>query len=70
MYDKEVKVKVCTKAFKYIIVNAKSREDAHKKAFNSFMDMPETEILKNSEIDDFFIETSIDGPQGGDMLHG
>lgn len=70
MYDKEVKVKVCYKAFKYIIVNAKSREDAHKKAFNSFMDMPETEILKNSEIDDFFIETSIDGPQGGDMLHG
>ncbi len=70
MYDKEVKVKVCYKAFKYIIVNAKSREDAHKKAFNSFMDMPETEILKNSEIDDFFIETAIDGPQGGDMLHG
>ena len=70
IFDKEIKVKVCYKAYKYIMVNAKSREEAHKKAFNSFMDSPETEILEGSEIDDFFIETSIDGPDGGDMLHG
>jgi hypothetical protein len=66
----EIPVKVMFKAFKYITVNADTREEAHKLAYNSFMDMGETEILNSSELDDFFIETTIDGDEGSDMLHG
>ena len=56
----EIPVKVKFKAFKNITVNA----------YNSFMDMGETEILNGSELEDFFIETTIDGDEGSDMLHG
>jgi hypothetical protein len=66
----EIPVKVLFKAFKYITVNAETREEAHKLAYNSFMDMGETEILNGSELEDFFIETTIDGDEGSDMLHG
>jgi hypothetical protein len=34
------------------------------------MDMGETEILNSSQLEDFFIETTIDGDEGSDMLHG
>jgi len=66
----EIPVKVLFKAFKYITVKAETREEAHKLAYNSFMDMGETEILNGSELEDFFIETTIDGDEGSDMLHG
>lgn len=70
-FDKsEIKVKVIYKAFRHITVKADTREEAHKKAYNSFMDMGERDIFSRSQIEDFFIETSIDGPEGGDMLHG
>ena len=70
-FDKqEIKVKLIYKACKYFTVKAHTREEAHKAAYNSFMDMPQNNIFDGSEIEDFFIETSIDGPDGGDMLHG
>lgn len=70
-FDKpDIKVKVIYKACKYITVKADTREEAHKAAYNSFMDTPEGEIFNGSQIEDFFVETSIDGPEGGDMLHG
>ena len=63
-------VKLNYKACKTFTVKADTREEAHKNAYNTFMDMAEKEILDGSQIEDFFIETSIDGPEGGDMLHG
>tara|TARA_B100000809_G_scaffold246550_1_gene274632 strand:- start:381 stop:608 length:228 start_codon:yes stop_codon:yes gene_type:complete len=70
-FDKpEIEVKVIYKAFRYMTVKADTREEAHKRAYNSFMDMGERDIFGGSQIEDFFIETSIDGPEGGDMLHG
>ena len=70
-FDKpEWVVKLNYKASKQFVVKAHTREQAHKNAYNSFMDMAERDILIDSQIEDFFIETSIDGPEGGDMLHG
>jgi hypothetical protein len=70
-FDKpEIRVKLIYKACKYFTVKAHTREEAHKAAYNSFMDMAQNNIFDGSEIEDFFIETSIDGPDGGDMLHG
>ena len=70
-FDKpEWVVKLNYKACKQFIVKADTREQAHKAAYNSFMDMAERDIFSGSQIEDFFIETSIDGPEGGDMLHG
>jgi hypothetical protein len=70
-FDKPVwEVKLNYKACKHFLVKADTREEAHKNAYNSFMDMAQTEILNGSEIEDFFVETTIDGPEGGDMLHG
>lgn len=70
-FDKpEIPVKVTFKAFKYITVKADTREEAHRMAYNKFMDTPENEIVLNSQIEDFFIETTIDGDEGSDMLHG
>jgi hypothetical protein len=66
----EIPVKVLFKAFKYITVNAETREEAHRLAYNSFMDMGETEILDGSQVEDFFVETTIHGDDGSDMLHG
>ena len=70
-YEKpEFKVKVLFKAFNIITVKADSREEAHKAAYNKFMDESETRTLSESSIDDFFVETTIDGEEGSDMLHG
>jgi|TARA_B100001971_G_C18153871_1_gene517387 hypothetical protein len=70
-FDKpEVEVKLIYKACKYMTVKADTREEAHRAAYNSFMDMAEKDIFSGSEVEDFFVETSIDGPEGGDMLHG
>jgi len=70
-YDKpEFKVKVLFKAFNIVVVKADSREEAHKAAYNKFMDAPENRTLSESSIDDFFVETTIDGEEGSDMLHG
>ena len=70
-FDKpEVEVKLIYKACKYMTVKADTREEAHTAAYNSFMDMAEKDIFSGSEVEDFFVETSIDGPEGGDMLHG
>jgi hypothetical protein len=67
--EKDFKVKLNFKATISYKIKAEDRNLAHKKAYNKFMDTPSSEILKNSTIDDFFIETSIDGWDGSDMLH-
>ena len=63
-------VKLSYKVTKFIKVVAKSPQQAHKKAYNEFMDTPQDKIFKDSHIEDFFIETSIEGEDSSDMLHG
>tara|TARA_Y100001963_G_scaffold156179_1_gene249127 strand:- start:7924 stop:8151 length:228 start_codon:yes stop_codon:yes gene_type:complete len=69
-FDKpEWEVHIFYKALKKTKVKADSREQAHKLAYNKFLDANPEEILTSSEITDFFIETSIEGEDGSDMLH-
>ena len=69
-FDKpEFEVKLFYKAQKKYIVKADTREQAHKLAYNAFLDANPTEVLAESEIADFFIETTIEGDEGSDMLH-
>tara|TARA_Y100000593_G_scaffold35861_1_gene70003 strand:- start:4382 stop:4612 length:231 start_codon:yes stop_codon:yes gene_type:complete len=69
-YEKpEFEVKVLYKAYKFVTVKADSREEAHKKAYNQFMDSPEKDTLRESSIEDSFIETAIEGEEGSDMFH-
>tara|TARA_Y100000004_G_C8841960_1_gene380899 strand:+ start:623 stop:850 length:228 start_codon:yes stop_codon:yes gene_type:complete len=65
----EWEVKLYFKASKLFKVEAEDRASAHKAAYDTFMDMAETDILKESSIADFFIETEIGGEDGSDMLH-
>ena len=65
----EVEVKLYFKACKVFMVKAASRADAHKAAYNLFMDSPENSILAESSIADYWIETEIEGEEGSDMLH-
>ena len=50
-------------------IKAEDSINAHKAAYNKFLDSNPEEILEGSEIEEFFVETSIDGPEGGDVLH-
>jgi hypothetical protein len=69
-FDKpEWEVNLYYKASKKFIVKADSREEAHKLAYNSFLDANPEEILAKSEVSDFYIETTIEGEEGSDMLH-
>jgi len=69
-FDKpEWEVKLFYKALKTFTIKADSREEAHKLAYNFFLDANPKEMLSNSEITNFFVETSIDGEHGSDMLH-
>ena len=69
-FDKpEWEVKVYYKALKRVTVKADTREQAHKLAYNDFLDASPNQILSESEIEDFFIETTIEGDEGSDMLH-
>ena len=65
----EIEVKLFYKACRIINVRADTREEAHKKAYNSFMDASPKAILESSEIEYDFVETTIDGEDGSDMLH-
>ena len=65
----EFEVKVFFKVCKKMVVKADDTLGAHKIAYNRFLDSNPDEILKDSEIEEFFVETSIDGPEGGDVLH-
>ena len=67
--DPEFEVKIFFKASKKVKVKACDRNSAHKAAYNKFLDSSPNEIFSGSEIADFFVETSIDGPEGSDMLH-
>lgn len=70
-FDKpEVEVKLFYKASRIMTVKAETREEAHKKAYNEFMDSPLDVILASSEVELDFIETTIEGEEGSDMLHG
>ena len=54
-FDKpEFEVKLFYKAQKKYIVKADTREQAHKLAYNAFLDANPTEVLAESEIADFF----------------
>jgi len=69
-FDKpEWEVKLYYKALNKVKVKAETREEAHKLAYNDFLDGNPKEILNKSEITDFWIETTIDGDEGSDMLH-
>lgn len=69
-FDKpEIEVKLFYKASKIMTVKADTREEAHKKAYNEFLDSPPDTILQSSEVELDFVETSIEGPEGSDMLH-
>jgi hypothetical protein len=69
-FDKpEWEVKLYYKAVKKYTVKADFREEAHKLAYNAFLDANPEELLSESEIADFFIETTIEGEEGSDMLH-
>ena len=53
-------------------VQANSCPEAHKKAHAEFMDTPIQTTLNNSNVDnvnEFFIETSVEGREGSDMIH-
>lgn len=63
-------VKLSYRVVKIICVKAKSPQRAHKKAYNEFMDTPQDKIFEDSHLEDFFIETRIEGEDGSDMLHG
>jgi hypothetical protein len=65
----EWEVRLFYKAQKKFIVRADTREEAHKLAYNEFLDANPETMLQESEISDFFIETTIDGEEGSDMLH-
>ena len=65
----EVEVKLFYKASTVMTVRADTREEAHKKAYNDFMDSPSDAIFIASEVELDFVETQIDGPEGSDMLH-
>jgi len=65
----EWEVKVYYRALKRTTVTADTKERAHKIAYNDFLDARPDVILKNSEIEDYIIETIIDGDKGSDMLH-
>ena len=65
----EFEVKVIFKACRKMKVKAEDREQAHKMAYNKFLDSNPSDIFTDSEIEDFFVETSIDGEEGSDMLH-
>ena len=65
----EIEVKLIYKASKLFKVKADTRVEAHKKAYNEFMDSSADTILINSEVELDFVETSIDGEEGSDMLH-
>ena len=68
--DQIFDVKLSYRATKISRVRAKSSQRAHKKAYNEFMDTPQNRIFEDSCLEDFFIETSIGGEDGSDMLHG
>ena len=69
-FDKpEFEVKIFFKALKKVKVKAGDRNEAHKAAYNKFLDSNPIDIFSDSEVADFFVETSIDGPEGSDMLH-
>jgi len=68
-HDHYFDVKLSYKAVKIIRVIATNPQEAHKKAYNTFMDTPPEKTLTDSHIEDFFIETSIAGEEGSDMLH-
>jgi hypothetical protein len=69
-FDKpEWEVKLFYKALKKFVVKADTREEAHKIAYNAFLDANPKEMLNGSEVADDFIETAIEGEEGSDMLH-
>lgn len=69
---KEYEVRLYYKACVKYKVLANNRNEAHKNAHAQFMDSPSNRTLSNSDIDnvnEFFIETVIDGADGSDMIH-
>ena len=65
----EWQVKVYYRAVNKTTVTADTKEQAHNIAYNNFLDTRPHQILQDSEIEDYTIETIIDGEKGSDMLH-
>lgn len=65
------KIELTYNAVKTYEIEARSMPEAHKKAYNIFMDSCLEEIFEESSIDteNFGVETKILGKDGTDMLH-
>ena len=51
------------------MIKANAHEEAHKAAYEMFMDTPFTKMLDESYLENFEIETRTDGPEGFDYIH-
>jgi hypothetical protein len=67
-YD-EVPVKIIFSVAKNVLIKAGSHEDAHKAAYEMFMDSAFEEMRDKSYLENFEIETRTDGPEGFDYIH-
>tara|TARA_R100000008_G_C3437949_1_gene92935 strand:- start:163 stop:393 length:231 start_codon:yes stop_codon:yes gene_type:complete len=67
--NNEVPVKIVFSVAKTVVIKANAHEDAHKAAYEMFMDTPFSEMLDESYLENFEIETRTDGPDGFDYIH-
>jgi|TARA_R110000824_G_scaffold215592_6_gene402101 hypothetical protein len=67
-YD-EVPVKIIFSVAKNVLIKADSHRDAHKAAYEMFMDSSFAEMRDKSYLENFEIETRTDGPDGFDYIH-
>jgi|TARA_B100000519_G_scaffold192713_1_gene194457 hypothetical protein len=65
----EVPVKIVFSVAKTVMIKANAHEEAHKAAYEMFMDTPFTKMLDESYLENFEIETRTDGPEGFDYIH-
>ena len=65
----EIPVKIVFVVAKTFLVDAKTHEEAHKRAYERFMDTPLENMVEDSILDNFEIETKTDGPDGFDFIH-
>jgi hypothetical protein len=65
----EIPVKVVFVISKTFFIEADTHEEAHKKAHMKFMDTPIENMVEDSILEHFEIETKTDGPDGFDYIH-
>ena len=65
----DIPVKVVFSVSKTFLVRASTHEEAHTKAHMKFMDTPIENMVEDSILEDFEIETRTSGPDGFDYIH-